>query len=197
MVKSGFFPRFSPSPCTNADSYPLSLSFLSVFCPLPSLSPLPLCSRTSVRVNAASKGIVGDGKVNLVVSKDEFEAQQSAAGDNLVRAPLPLFCGFGAAPVFSRFTVTLFLFGFFLAKKNDFTWRSGAETTGERETTQPSAERKCNKADTPYPSLSFSLFLSLSNSSLLKTGGGADLHQDVRPVQGGVPSLRRFVRGAS
>lgn len=36
-------------------------------------------------MNAASKGIQGDGKVSLVVSKQEFEAQQTEAGENLVR----------------------------------------------------------------------------------------------------------------
>jgi hypothetical protein len=34
---------------------------------------------------AGPKGIVGDGKVSICTSKGEFEAQQTAAGDNLVR----------------------------------------------------------------------------------------------------------------
>jgi hypothetical protein len=45
--------------------------------------------RTSVRVNAATTPIQGDGKVLFAVSKEEFEAHQTAAGDNLVRACPP------------------------------------------------------------------------------------------------------------
>ena len=42
-------------------------------------------SATSLRCNAASKGIQGDGRVKLCVSKEEFDAAQESAGDNLVR----------------------------------------------------------------------------------------------------------------
>lgn len=42
-------------------------------------------SRTTVRVSASSKGIQGDGRVNMVISKSEFEAQCAEAGDGLVR----------------------------------------------------------------------------------------------------------------
>jgi len=40
--------------------------------------------RASLRCNAAAKGIVGDGRVKLCVSKDEFDAVNAAAGDKLV-----------------------------------------------------------------------------------------------------------------
>jgi thioredoxin 1 len=44
--------------------------------------------RASLRCNAASKGIVGDGRVKLCLSKEAFDAANAEAGDNLVRDPL-------------------------------------------------------------------------------------------------------------
>ena len=41
--------------------------------------------RASLRCNAAAKGIAGDGRVKLCLSKEEFDAANAEAGDNLVR----------------------------------------------------------------------------------------------------------------
>ena len=48
-------------------------------------SPTHARSATSLRCDAASKGIQGDGRVKLCVSKEEFDAAQASAGENLVR----------------------------------------------------------------------------------------------------------------
>ena len=40
-----------------------------------------------MRCNAAAKGIQGDGKVQLCVSKEQFDAINDKAGDSLVRTP--------------------------------------------------------------------------------------------------------------
>ena len=41
--------------------------------------------RASLRCNAAAKGIAGDGRVKLCLSKEDFDAANAEAGDNLVR----------------------------------------------------------------------------------------------------------------
>ena len=41
--------------------------------------------RASLRCSAAAKGIAGDGRVKLCLSKEEFDAANAEAGDNLVR----------------------------------------------------------------------------------------------------------------
>ena len=48
--------------------------------------------RASLRCNAAAKGIAGDGRVKLCLSKEDFDAANAEAGDNLVRdlRPPPL-----------------------------------------------------------------------------------------------------------
>ena len=38
-----------------------------------------------MRCNAAAKGIQGDGKVQLCISKEQFDAINDKAGDSLVR----------------------------------------------------------------------------------------------------------------
>lgn len=40
-----------------------------------------------MRCNAAAKGIQGDGKVTLCVSKEQFDGIVDKAGDSLVRLP--------------------------------------------------------------------------------------------------------------
>ena len=40
-----------------------------------------------MRCNAAAKGIQGDGKVQLCISKEQFDAINDKAGDSLVRTP--------------------------------------------------------------------------------------------------------------
>ena len=46
--------------------------------------PVPSsASRNAVRVNAAS-GETGDGRVNVCLSREDFEAASAKAGDNLV-----------------------------------------------------------------------------------------------------------------
>ena len=40
-----------------------------------------------MRCNAAAKGIQGDGKVQLCISKEQFDAINDKAGDSLVRIP--------------------------------------------------------------------------------------------------------------
>jgi len=44
-----------------------------------------------MRCNAAAKGIQGDGKVQLCISKEQFDAINDKAGDSLVRTPPLIF----------------------------------------------------------------------------------------------------------
>lgn len=78
----------TPPPTSRGRSRPRRPRRDSIFFALGADEAAPrLPDSRAMRCNAAAKGIQGDGKVQLCISKEQFDAINDKAGDSLVRTP--------------------------------------------------------------------------------------------------------------